>query len=513
MSIGNKHAYLWVVLFLAFILRLYRLHYPLLDWHSFRQADTASVTLEFMRHHYPIWRPHYHDLGNTQSGLYNTGGDRMVEFPLVNYVLSIIFAGVASADLVLFLRFASVVVATLSVGVLYALIYQWSGKKDLALLSAFIMAVLPFGVYFGRAILPEPYQLCLILLSLYSFTVYLKHPTTPKYLATLAFYMLAMLVKPTSIFMLPLLLLLAWQQYRWRLLAKFEFYLLAALAILPAFVWQQYIKAFPAGIPNTGWLLNGDGIRLRPSWWWWLFYRRLTVDWLGYWGIAFLLVGTLPEKLLPKFWSPLTWRLYFWLLSVFIYLVVFATGNVRHDYYQYLALPIVCTILARGILFLIAWLRQYLKTKLKVKKIYGVPAHAYENIHLFLASLPVLLWGLLAWQFAWRQNVGKFNINRWDQAKIGAVANQILPDNAVVVADTYGEDTNFLWQTQRVGFASLVSLEEKIIRGATHLVRCERDEIYQQLLTQYPLLYEDEYGYIFTLSSGTEASGQAKSRE
>lgn len=509
MSIWRRHAYLWAILVLALALRLYRLHYPLLDWHSFRQADTASVTLEFIRHHYPIWQPHYHDLGNTQNGLYNPGGYRMVEFPLVNYLLAIIFAGIDSADLVMFLRLASALVSTLAVAVLYALVYQWSGKKNLALVSALVMAVLPFGVYFGRTILPEPYQLCLVLLSLYSFSVYLQKPTTGKYLATLAFYTLAMLVKPTSIFILPLLLLLAWQQYRARLFLQFELYALAALSILPAFAWQQYILAFPTGIPNTTWLLNGDGIRLRPSWWWWLFYRRLTVEWLGYWGMAFLLAGVLPEKLLPKHWSAFTWRLYFWLLSIFLYLVVFATGNVRHDYYQYLALPIVCIVLARGILFLVAKLQEYLKAMLKVKKIYGVPAHAYQNTHLLLASVPVLLWALLAWQFAWRQNMGKFNINRWDQAKIGATANKILPADAVVIADTYGEDTNFLWQTQRLGFASLVSLEEKLERGATHLVRCERDDIYQQLLVQYPLLYEDESGYIFVLSD-SEASSQAQ---
>ena len=72
---------------------------------------------------------------------------------------------------------------------------------------------------------------------------------------------------------------------------------------------------------------------------------------------------------------------------------------------------------------------------------------------------------MLSWHFAWRDNQGKFNVNRFDQVKIAATADKLLPREAVVIADTYGDDTNFLFQTKRHGFASLVSLEEKISYG------------------------------------------------
>ena len=76
-----------------------------------------------------------------------------------------------------------------------------------------------------------------------------------------------------------------------------------------------------------------------------------------------------------------------------------------------------------------------------------------------------------------------------------------------MIADTYGDDTNFLFQTKRHGFASLVSLEEKISYGATYLIRCEKDELFQQLKERFPILYEDEWGYILHLK---EASSAAK---
>jgi hypothetical protein len=71
----------------AFLVRLYGITNPLADWHSFRQADTASVTREYIKHGVDLLHPKYHDLSNVQSGQMNEGKDnvegwRMVEFPL-----------------------------------------------------------------------------------------------------------------------------------------------------------------------------------------------------------------------------------------------------------------------------------------------------------------------------------------------------------------------------------------------------------------------------------------------
>ena len=579
-SLAKKHSLLCLILLLAFLGRLYRVNYPLMDAHSFRQADTASVTREFIENNYPIWLPHYHDLGNTQSGLYNLAGYRMVEFPLVNYTLATIFRPFANLDLTTASRIFSALASTLAVALLYALVCRRSQNQTLGLLAALVMALLPYGIYYGRAILPEPFQLTAILGSILLFDFYLEKQTHRLYFATLFAFATALLIKPTSIFTLPLFLLMAWQKYSWKMFFSWHLYLLTFLSILPACLWQRYILFFPTGIPNTKWLLNGDGIRFRPAWWYWLFVVYLWRYWLGYGGVLLLLPGCLPEKLslkslrlkgidclfsgvtllllllmvvakladkiefLATFFAPFQsemaiikvyfpylllpcvlflllrwlflvhrsinrfeWWLLFWGGGIFAYLSVFATGNVRHDYYQYLALPFVCILLARGILWWQQRCYQGVVAKVKVKKIYGQPKHAYKRFYLFLSLLPVLGITVLSWHFAWRDNQGKFNVNRFDQVKIAATADKLLPREAVVIADTYGDDTNFLFQTKRHGFASLVSLEEKISYGATYLIRCEKDELFQQLKERFPLLYEDEWGYILHLK---EASSAAK---
>jgi hypothetical protein len=74
------------VVVLAFSLRLYHFTQPIADWHSWRQADTAAVTRNFVRNGIDVLHPIYDDLSNVQSGIYNPKGYRFVEFPIYNVI-------------------------------------------------------------------------------------------------------------------------------------------------------------------------------------------------------------------------------------------------------------------------------------------------------------------------------------------------------------------------------------------------------------------------------------------
>ena len=43
------------------------------------------------------------------------------------------------------------------------------------------------------------------------------------------------------------------------------------------------------------------------------------------------------------------WFAHIWLLGGLAYLVVFAAGNVQHDYYQILLVPIISLLVAKGL--------------------------------------------------------------------------------------------------------------------------------------------------------------------
>src|SRR3989344_2019447 len=74
-----------LLLILGFVLRLYRFDNPIADWHSWRQADTSSVSREFVKNGFDLLHPKYHDLSSQTGGrLPNPQGFRFVEFPIYN---------------------------------------------------------------------------------------------------------------------------------------------------------------------------------------------------------------------------------------------------------------------------------------------------------------------------------------------------------------------------------------------------------------------------------------------
>src|SRR3989337_3317426 len=66
--------YLLVILIIAFTVRLYKINTPLADWHSWRQADTSSVTRNYVRNGVNLLFPVYDDLSTIASGRVNPKG-------------------------------------------------------------------------------------------------------------------------------------------------------------------------------------------------------------------------------------------------------------------------------------------------------------------------------------------------------------------------------------------------------------------------------------------------------
>ena len=81
-------AIIGVILFVALILRLYKINTPLADLHSWRQADTAAVARNFVTDGIDLLHPRYDDLSGRESGRENPQGYRMVEFPLYNSLIA-----------------------------------------------------------------------------------------------------------------------------------------------------------------------------------------------------------------------------------------------------------------------------------------------------------------------------------------------------------------------------------------------------------------------------------------
>src|SRR5258708_4323903 len=132
-------SHLFCLLFLVLVslaARLYKLNTPLADWHSWRQADTVSVSREYFKHQYSFLLPHYHDLSDIPNGLNNIEGYRMVEFPVVNWAIAQVMLPFPQANIVVVSRLFSIFFSLITVGSLYVLVFLMSNQKKAAFLSA-----------------------------------------------------------------------------------------------------------------------------------------------------------------------------------------------------------------------------------------------------------------------------------------------------------------------------------------------------------------------------------------
>lgn len=454
---NNKEwQFLSLVLLLALGLRLFRITNPVADWHAFRQADTASVSREYLKQNFEFLVPKYQDLSNIQSGLPNPQGYRMVEFPIINAMVAAITWLIPSHPIELVSRLVSVAFSLGSIVGLYQLVKHLSGQR-LARVSTILMAILPYNVYYSRVALPEPAMLCCLLWSLWGFSKWLTSSQVASarqwFVFSLITLMLAILLKPFTVFMAPVYLALAWHHDRTSIWRRYWLVFFAALAIIPYLWWRRWISQFPAGIPKFDWLFNGNGIRWRPAWWRWLGYERLTKLFLGWFGLLPILANLVN-------WQS-DWLVYgSWWLGMFIYLSVIATGNVQHDYYQVLLIPIVVISIARG----------YLSVTLRW------PGKVTKG----LATI-ILGCGLIA---SWYQIKGYYQVNHWEYIHAGAAVDRLTPSTALVIAPAFG-DTQFLFQTNRRGWPIGFDIDQKIAAGATHYVTTSLDDEARELQQHY----------------------------
>lgn len=461
----TQNSSILLILFCAFAVRLYKITTPPLDWHSFRQADTASVTRNYVENGIDLLHPTYHDLSNIASGKENPQGYRMVEFPLLNAVSAavVLLFNLTSVDVVS--RLVSVVLSLGTLIFLFALTQKISGKR-VALITLIIGSFFPYFVFYSRTILPEAGVVFFSTGALYFFYSWCAQKKWWQYMLSAVLLTFGLLLKPFVLFLFPVFFAI-WFTHKRAVSSFFLTLFLLGGAVIPLLWWRNWIQNYPEGIPASNWLFNGNGIRLRPAWFRWLFYERMTKLMLGFVGSIFLPISLFKLK---------KSELYIygaWLFGIISYLIIIATGNVQHDYYQNLLVPILLISVARGACMAEAFLR---------KKF--TPA-----VSLSIVSLLVIFSLTTSWRY-----VKEFYIvNHWEYVRAGAAVDRLTPLTSKVIAPAFG-DTQFLYQTKRSGWPIGYSIDEKIKLGATHYVTTSKDDEANELKKRFTIIEEtNEY--------------------
>lgn len=472
----TQYIILCLIVVLGLVLRLYKVDSSVADWHSWRQADTASVTRIYIQNGIDLLHPTYHDISNIASGLDNLQGWRFVEFPIYNALHAVFFKLYPAFGIDKWGRLTSVFCSLVSVVFLFLLGRRLWGPKQ-GILAAFFFAVLPFNIYFSRVILPEPMAVMFVTISLWAFARYVY---TEKFLDVAisgAALSLAVLVKPYIIFYGLPIIYLAWAKLGFKkLLLNPNLWVFLCLTATPFLLWRAWMwrEDYLVGIPHWAWAFNGDNIRFRPAFWWWIIEERLGRMILGVWGVLPFVVGLMvkPQGKYPYFLHTVVG-------SQVIFALTIATASVRHDYYQTLIIPAVSLAL-------------------------GVGTYALWTSHEFPKQIVRLLTVgsiAVALFFSFYQTKEFYKINHPEIITAGVAADELLPADVVVIAP-YNGDTAFLYQTKRRGFPYVTYPLPEMINnfGAQYYVSVNFDSQTRQLMNEYKVLRQTEKYVIVDLT-------------
>ena len=426
-----------LILLISLGLRFYKINNPIADWHSWRQADTASVARIFYSEGIDLLHPRYYDISSIQTGLDNPQGYRFVEFPIISAIHAVV-VNILPLNFDTTGRLVSVAFSLVSTLLIYHVTKKAFGNPA-ALFSSLLFATIPYNIYFSRVVLPEPAIVTFGLLSIYLFQLYQESDKLIFFYLSATSLATTVLLKPYAIFYaLPILYMAYKKDGPTRLFSQLKYLIFLNITLLPFLLWRTWTWEFIRGIPHWDWAFNGDGIRFRPSFFYWIFDQRIGSLILGTWGLILFGLGIITKKTNKGF-----------ILSFFLgglgYLAIIATANVRHDYYQAIIIPVICIYSGLGASFLLE-------------------QKSFTSFVLLGTSL------VFMHLFGWYQVREFYKINHPEIVQAGLAADNLLPKDAIVLAP-YNGDTAFLYQVNRFGYpVNPSTIKEMIQKGVTHYI-------------------------------------------
>ncbi len=457
--------WLVIIVIIGFLVRLYKIDNPVADWHAWRQADTAAVARNFFKDGYNPFLPKYDDMsGVAEHPVPNPGRYRFVEFPIYNSLVYMAYLLNGGVDEKL-ARLINVLFSLGSIIFVYAVSKNYFGTKT-ALLSSLLFAILPYNIYFSRVILPEPSLTFFSLGMLHFLSRWILKQKQKFFWIGIIFTAFAFLTKPTAVFYLLPLIYLYFQKEKTQWSVQKRYLVFFLLSLVPFLLWRFWIQQHPEGIPASNWLLNGNGIRFKPIFWKWILQDRFGREILGMTGSVLFFIGIL-KKVKPQE----SWLLHLLTLSSFLYLIIFATGNVQHDYYQTLIIPALVIFTARGFILLWGGISDFLP------RIWTIP------LSLLFLFMTIYL--------GWSEVKGLYQINNPAIVEAGKKADQVLPKDAVVIA-SYNGDSSFLYQTNRPGWPVVAFPIPEMIEkfGVSAYVSTTKDAKTKWVMRKYQVLVD-----------------------
>jgi 4-amino-4-deoxy-L-arabinose transferase-like glycosyltransferase len=480
-KIFSERFLLSIILILAFITRIYKIQIPLADHHSWRQSDTAAVARNFIKEGWHFLKPRIDNMAPLHPGKPNNERLFLVEPPIYNSLVAFVYKFFGLRESLA--RLVSIFFSLGSLIYLYLMAREYLGRR-VAFLTAFFFALLPYSVFYSRVILPEPMMIFFSLGMMFWFAHWLEKANISHWSLVIGHSMVAFTQKSFPIFLIIPMAYLAWKRFGFNFKKYFVLLFYCFIVLLPFFAWRFYISQYSEGVPAYDWLFNQGGIRFRPAFFWWIFGERIGKLILGFWGLPLFVLGLIlrPNKKEGLFF-------YAWLVAVLLYFIVFAAGNVTHDYYQISFVPIASIFLAKGADFLLRAPEIFFKKSIRYS--------LFAICSLFMVA------------FSWHEVRGFYNIQGGVDLA-GRAVDQLTPKDALVLTGD-SNDATLLYNCNRYGwtggyassFPNLPETIEKVRKmgGMVYVsTKFEEDSEFGQYMTQnYSVIERTNQYVIFSL--------------
>lgn len=215
-----------VLLGLAF--RLYHIDFPMVDGHSWRQITNADIARHYTEGSLNLFVPRV-----SWGGLNGVVG---MEFPLLQYVTGLLWRLTTEQHLVA--RLVAVAFSVAGILAIYFLGTRLFGRPA-GRAAAFLLAVSPSAVYFGRSFLSDTPMMTFMIVAVLAWDRYFDRPSVSRAALAALPTMLCALVKLPAILVFAPIVGLAWARGGWprvfdrRLIAG----CVASLAAVAAWYW------------------------------------------------------------------------------------------------------------------------------------------------------------------------------------------------------------------------------------------------------------------------------------
>jgi hypothetical protein len=316
---------LHLILLLALALRLYHLFEPPWDYHNWRQTITLMVARDFARRGFPLLDPQVAWVSHNRPAdpSYFSG-----EFSLESILAAGLYRIFGESDALA--RLVVIVFSLAGIYFLYDLLNRRAGPRAAAA-GAFLYALLPYHLFFGRVFMPDVPALSLALGGLDLLDRWTERPRLLPLMAGAAITCLAVLQKlPVAFVGLPMIYLVGR-----RFLRRAEPYIWAVVAAVPAVAWYVHSAhmAQQSGfaIMQPGLFGSHLALWLHPP-----FARQMLwalVEAFSPIGLGVALAGLFAAR------GPLAWVFRLWVIGAGAFLALTPEVLPSNHYYLLLLLP------------------------------------------------------------------------------------------------------------------------------------------------------------------------------